>query len=568
MRRTVRNLYVVLLVTAAAIAQPTITGLSNTAAARSSRLLLQGSGFGVAQGSATVQIAGIAAPVTRWSDTFIAAYVPETAPTGTDHVQVITSAGSSNAVPINVTLRPGPSGHIRWRFQADGDYIATRPAIAVDGTVYTQDLYGHLYALASDGGLKWIFNAPGTGHDAISLGSEGTIYIGNTSSIFALAPNGTVRWRFEQNPPAFILLGPNVGPDGNIYAVGTQGMGVFSLTPQGVLRWSLTENYSRPIVTQQEIIFGPLLQSRLYFHANDHLRGVALDGSQSFTFVDHLDTAEGLQQPVVAPDGSVYSNLFTYPGPGVVLGKFDRNGNELWHIFDQLSTSTNVVSAPDVGSNGVVYDGQNLLNLYAINPDGSIRWKYTDTETLFAPIVSPLNDVVFMGGATNGQPGFFEAVSSAGTRLWKSSLPIENGLNVVPMSRARFTPDGLTAYIGTSIPGQVSDGYSYLYSVQVGNGGGNSVSLSALTLNPTTVKSGTSSRGTVTLTGPAPAGGIVVTLASNRKAATVPPSVTIPSGASSALFTVNTKVVSLKKIATISATYQGVTKSAKLTLLP
>jgi len=567
MRRIARNLYVVLLMTAA-MAQPTITGLSNTTAARSSRLLIQGSNFGAAQGTGMVQIARIAAPVTRWSDTFIAAYVPETAPVGTNNLQVFTSAGSSNAVPINVTLRPGPSGQIRWRFQADGDYIPTRPAIAGDGTVYTQDVYGHLYALSSDGGLKWIFNAPGTGHDAISIGGDGTIYIGNTTSVFALAPNGAVRWRFDQNPGAFTLLGPNVGPDGNIYAVGTQGMGVFSLTPQGSSRWSLPENYSRPIVIQQEIAFGPLLQSRLYFHANDHLRGVTLDGSPVFTFVDHLDTSEGIQQPVVAPDGSVYSNLFTYPGPGVVLGKFDSNGNELWHVFDQLSTPTNVVSAPDVGAYGVVYDGQNLSNLYAINPDGSIRWKYTDAETLFAPIVSPLNDVVFMGGGTNGQPGFFEAVSVAGVLLWKSRLPVENGLNVVPMSRARFTPDGATAYIGTSIPGQVSDGYSYLYSVQVGNGGSGNVSLSAVTLNPTTVRNGTSSQGTVTLTGPAPAGGITVTLASNRKAATVPPSVTVKAGASSAVFPVNTKAVTLKKIVTISASYQAVTKSAKLTLLP
>ncbi|HET7206185.1 MAG TPA: PQQ-binding-like beta-propeller repeat protein [Terriglobales bacterium] len=566
MRRSALNLYVVLWVTMAAMAQPTISSLSNTTAARSSRLLVQGSGFG-APGSGTVQIAGIAAPVTRWSDTLIAAYIPETAPTGSDNVQVVTSAGSSNAVPINVTLRSGPSGHIRWRFQADGDYIPSRPAVASDGTVYTQDVYGHLYALTSDGGLKWIFNAPGTGHDAISVGSDGTIYIGTTRSIFALAPNGTVRWRFDQNPAAFILLGPNVGPDGNIYAVGTQGMGVFSLTPQGVLRWSLTENYSRPIVTMQEIVFGPLLQSRLYFHANDHLRAVALDGSQIFTFVDHLDTSQGIQQPVVGPDGSVYSNLFTYPGPGVVLGKFDNNGNELWHIFDQFPAGTSAVTAPDVGNDGVVYDGWNLNTLFAINPDGSVRWKYTDTEMLFNPAVSPVNNVVFLGGATNGQPGFFAAVSTQGSLLWKVRLPIENGLNVDPdpFPRARFTPDGQTAYMGTSIAGQISNGYSYLYSVQLGASG---VSLARLTLNPTTVKSGTPSQGSVTLTGPAPAGGIVVTVTSNRKAAMVPPSITIPAGSSSAVFTVNTKVVPLKKIATISATYQGVTKSANLTLLP
>jgi len=38
--------------------------------------------------------------------------------------------------------------------------------------------------------------------------------------MFALRPNGTLKWQFSQNPPAFILLGPNVGPDGNVYATG------------------------------------------------------------------------------------------------------------------------------------------------------------------------------------------------------------------------------------------------------------------------------------------------------------------------------------------------------------
>ena len=571
MKQALRYICFVVLVVATAIAQPAITGLSTVTSARSGRVLIQGTNFGATQGSGQVEIGGVSAPLTRWSDTLIAAYVPETASLGADNVQVFTAGGSSNLVPLNVTLRPGQVGRIRWRFQVDGDYIQSRPAVASDGTVYTQDMFGHLYALSPNGGLKWIFNAPGFGHDAISVASDGTIYIGNTTSIFALAANGSVRWRFDQNPGAFILLGPSVGPDGNIYAVGTQGMGVFSLTPQGSLRWSLTEDYSRPIVTQQEVVFGPLLQSRLYFHANDHLRGVAFDGSQVFTFVDHLDTTQGLQQPVVSPDGFVYSNLFTYPGPGIVLGKFDNNGNELWHIFDQFPTPTSIVSAPDVGNDGVVYDGWNLNTLYAINPDGSVRWKYTDTETLFNPAVSPVNDVVFLGGADNGQPGFFEAVSTQGSLLWKIRLPIENGLNVDPdpFPRARFTSDGQTAYIGTSIAGQSSNGYSYLYSVQVGGGGGGGVVLSSLTLNPLTVKGGTQSQGTVTLSGPAPTGGVTIKLgSSNTSVATVPASVFIPAGASSGSFAVTSKRVTVTRTPTISAVFGGIKKTARLKVVP
>ncbi|HXO19247.1 MAG TPA: hypothetical protein VOA87_04895 [Thermoanaerobaculia bacterium] len=55
-------------------------------------------------------------------------------------------------------------------------------------------------------------------------------------------------------------------------------------------------------------------------------------------------------------------------------------------------------------------------------------------------------------------------------------------------------------------------------------------SIATLTLNPTTIHSGQTSTGTVTLDGPAPAScGVVVLLSSsNTSVATVPPSITIP----------------------------------------
>jgi hypothetical protein len=525
----------------------------------------------MAQGSGHVRIGGVVTPVTRWSDTLLAAYVPETAPIGTRNVQVFDSHGfASNTMPVDVTVRSSQGAHIRWRFQADADYIQARPAVGADGTVYALDVYGHVYAVAPDGALKWIFNGSGTGFGNISVGPDGTIYFGNTTAIWALSPNGTLKWQFSQNPGANTLYGPNVGPDGNIYAVGLQGLGVFSLTPQGTLRWSTPEDIvPRLRVFFQEIVFGPPEQPQLYFHGNNHLRSVGLDGTSLFSYPDGLGSVQADGQPAIAPDGSVYTNLFIPTGPGLVLGKFDNAGNRRWMIFDQFPTSTTVLNMTETGPDGVVYDGRNLMSLYAINPDSSVRWQYTDAGILYSHMVSPLNDLLFVGGVVNyGQPGFFEAVSTAGASLWKVVLPVESGLNIVPMSRARFTSDGQTAYIGTSIPGQSSDGYSYLYSVQTGGGGEGGVSLTSLTLNPSSVKGGLQSQGTVTLSGPAPNGGVIVILASNKKAGVVPASVVVPAGASSASFAINTKATLVKKIVTISASYAAVIKTAKLTLTP
>src|SRR5712691_3377242 len=95
------------------------------------------------------------------------------------------------------------------------------------------------------------------------------------------------------------------------------------------------------------------------------------------------------------------------------------------------------------------------------------------------------------------------------------------------------------------------------------------LSLSSLALNPTSVAGGNSSTGTVTLSGPAPAGDAQVTLSSsNTAAATVPSSVTVAAGATSATFTVSTSVVTASTAVTISAAYGGATRTASLAVTP
>ena len=102
-------------------------------------------------------------------------------------------------------------------------------------------------------------------------------------------------------------------------------------------------------------------------------------------------------------------------------------------------------------------------------------------------------------------------------------------------------------------------------------------SLTSVTLNPAQVTGGSSSTGTVTLTGPAPvrltpsarAGAAVVTLDSTTPSvASVPATVSVPAGVTSATFIVSTTNVSSTKAVTISASYGGVTKAVVLTVTP
>ena len=424
-----------------------ITSLSATTLARSGRLLIFGSGFGT---DGQVLIDGQPSPIADWTDTLIVAYVPETARLAQVTVQVMTVGGNSNMVNLTVTTRQS-NDRVKWRFQHSGMYTVVRPAVGPDGTVYAVDVDNHLYALSPDGALKWIVR--GAGYKGLSVGADGTVYTGSESSIKAFNPNGTLKWTFVQDPMAFILLGPNVGPDGNIYAVATEGIGIFSLTPAGVLRWTQPEAYDRRIVDYQEVVFGPNgANQQMYFLANNHLKGLRLDGSLVFTL-----PATG-NQTATGPDGTVYS---TY----TALGAYTPAGSVKWSFTGVIN---NAATAPDVGPDGVVYFVHNLGTLYAVNPNGSERWRVVTSEIMEDPIVSPLNSMIAMGGIpTYGMSGFFKAVSTAThNELWRVTLAPENGGNLVPDSRPRFTPDGQTLYITAEIlGGDQSNLYGYVYAI-------------------------------------------------------------------------------------------------------
>lgn len=102
--------------------------------------------------------------------------------------------------------------------------------------------------------------------------------------------------------------------------------------------------------------------------------------------------------------------------------------------------------------------------------------------------------------------------------------------------------------------------------VGIGMSGG-PAALASLSLTPAIVVGGSPSTGTVTLNGPAPSGGAVVTLSSNNAAATVPTSVTVPAGSATATFAITTNSVASPTPANIGGSYNG-NQSATLTVNP
>ena len=93
--------------------------------------------------------------------------------------------------------------------------------------------------------------------------------------------------------------------------------------------------------------------------------------------------------------------------------------------------------------------------------------------------------------------------------------------------------------------------------------------LTNLDINPTTVAGGEASSGTVIFSVGAPEGGAVVALSSSQPSvASVPATVTAPSNSFTGTFTIATSAVASSRVVTITASYNGTTRTGTLTVTP
>jgi len=162
------------------------------------------------------------------------------------------------------------------------------------------------------------------------------------------------------------------------------------------------------------------------------------------------------------------------------------------------------------------------------------------------------------------------AAGSGGTTINLSSAPAD-----VTMQSTVTVPQGSTSTTFPVTAGNVATptpvtltaslaGVNETFGLTVNP---QAVALSSVSVSPGTIVSAQSGTGTVTLTAAAPSGGTVVALSSsNTSAATVPASVTVPQGQTSATFTVTAGTVTTSTPVTLTATYSGVNATFGLTI--
>src|SRR5262249_48629372 len=228
-------------------------------------------------------------------------------------------------------------------------------------------------------------------------------------TISAIAANGTLKWSFtEPGDGQGILVGPTVGPDGNIYAVTDYGgLGALALSPAGQLLWSNPGNPIFREMAQQggEVAFGPSRAGgavdRLYAATDlggpqgGNLHALTFTGSEQWSVPGGGTEGPmlGQQQPTVGKDGAIYLTV-----AGAMMAFDPATGALQWSY---MPWPANGFSAPTVAPDGTIYVGRSLAYLDAVNPNGTAKWSVLAGGVLAHPTISPTGSVVVSGEQSN-----------------------------------------------------------------------------------------------------------------------------------------------------------------------
>jgi uncharacterized repeat protein (TIGR03803 family) len=382
---------------------------------------------------------------------------------------------------------------------------------------------------------------------------------------------------------------------GTTYEGGTNGFGTLFQYDSATNQLTTLVNFTRtngslPAATVtldgQGNVYGTTYQGGSHSSASNYCCGTVWKYSLS----------TGTLTTMVSFDGDTVPADGMFPQGGVTL---DSNGNLYGSTVGGGTFGDGIVyeySSADVLSTLVTFSGPNgwspegnlvfdsAGNLYGTTNQGGSSgygtvFKLTPNTgggtcsglTLSSLTLNPTT--VQDGGTSQGRVTLSAAAPSGGVVVGLSS---DSTFAMVPANVTVSAGATSTTFTVRSQSGVLSN-TSVVITAALGNSTAQAsltitppatVTLSSLTLNPIRVSGGNKSTGTVTLTAAAPSGGAVVTLSSsNTSVATVPSSITVQTGKTSAGFTVSTRRVFSSTNVVISATYAGRTKNKTLTVI-
>jgi predicted outer membrane repeat protein len=231
-------------------------------------------------------------------------------------------------------------GELIWSYDINTPIVGS-PAVGYYEMVYVAGQNGRLYAIDNEGVLRWTHTTAGPVFSTPVVDYDGKIYVCSEDGlIYALDADGSELWTFQTRGPAnlngAIFATPGIDSDGSVYIAGLYDPNLYALNAgYGSVIWVCTfASASDPNNANGGLLFAP---------------------------------------PAIGHDGTIYQTLVNDPN----LYAIDPGtGNINWATSLQQAPDLNSSgwSSPVVGPDGTIYVCVDVPYLWAVNPDGSIKW--------------------------------------------------------------------------------------------------------------------------------------------------------------------------------------------------
>jgi len=284
------------------------------------------------------------------------------------------------------------TGSERWRLPLGRSEVRSSPAIASDNSIYftvenhdpsnSVFLGDELWHVSAEGDLLWKYNInPGrltidVGQSSPAIGLDGTIYVAG-DRLYAISPDGSLRWTAFGSTNEMLRNAPVIGKDGTVYFV-YHNIPLTALDPDdGSVIWTCSlgvEDHcmASPAIDADGIIYAATQPGLLY--------AVSPNGQLVWTFdlasVGFAGTFRS--SPAIDREGSIYFGI-NAGNPSSAFFALNHDGTLRWKFEpadlpdDVPDSHFDIYSSPAIGSDEVVYFGQEFGRVYALKAsDGSV----------------------------------------------------------------------------------------------------------------------------------------------------------------------------------------------------
>ncbi|MDQ1339840.1 MAG: hypothetical protein QG567_995 [Campylobacterota bacterium] len=319
-----------------------------------------------------------------------------------------------------------------WVFSTNGYEILTAPAIDRNGVIYFGANDKNLYALNSNGGLRWKFKTKGAILSSPIIRDDEIVIFGSKDgNLYALDKNGSLKWKYDTSNA--ISATPALDDAGNVY-FGTHNGFFYALDRGGKLRWKL--NLKAPIKS------GCSIDSLGTIYTGSEkgvLFAITKDGKVAWSFKTGVSIKSS---PVVDSNNTIFITSSDWH-----LYALDTKGALKW----KYKTFWFVTATPALSFDSSLYFGSWDWAMHAISStDGDLKWsnrlKPYSASYIAASALVDANHTVFVGARSSG---YVYAFDKNGNEIWKIKL------NGDMLSAPTLNRDG-----GLLVP--TDEGYIYL----------------------------------------------------------------------------------------------------------